>query len=109
MTADVVPVANRIQLKSPNDDAKAKESDLKAAIRAAVLEKYNADFILNEQFYVDYQNKIITRVTICGTPAIYANFRELKEGDVIDYELINPSKSSQGGAFSFLNLFKKKE
>jgi len=109
LTADVVPVANRIQLKSPNDDANAKEADLKAAIRAAVLAKYNADFILNEQFYVDYQNKIITRITICGTPAVYANFRELKEGDVIDYELVAPSQTASGGAFSFFDLFKKKQ
>ena len=108
LTADIVPVAGRIQLKSPNEDVTAKEADLKQAIRAAVLEKYNADFILNEQFYVDYQNKIVTRITICGTPAVYANFRELSDGDVIDRELVDPDGEGQTKGFSFFDLFKKK-
>jgi len=96
LTADIVPVAGRIQLKTPNTDANAKEYDLKEALRAAVLQKYNADFLLNEYFYVDRQDKVITRVTICGTPAVYANFRPLKEGDVIDFRLVGPNGKDGG-------------
>lgn len=96
LTADIVPVAGRIQLKTPNSDANAKEADLKEALRAAVLQKYDADFLLNEYFYVDRQDKVITRVTICGTPAKYANFRPLKEGDVIDFRLVGQNGQDGG-------------
>jgi len=115
MTADVQPVNARIQLKFGSSDPNAKESDLKATARAAALKKYNADFILNETFYFDYQEKVITHVTICGTPAVYANFRPMKQGDVLDLKLIpisNESAIGGGEPVGFLqmikNLFKKK-
>ena len=113
LTADVVPVAGRIQLKTPNTDANAKEADLKEALRAAVLQKYDADFLLNEYFYVDRKDKVITRVTICGTPAVYANFRPLQEGDVIDFRLVGPngkegSDEPKSIWESLFGVFKKK-
>ena len=95
LTADIVPVSGRIQLKAPNQDANASEADLKEAVRDAVLQKYNADFLLNETFYVDRQGKIITRVTICGTPAVYANFRPLQEGDVLDFRLVGGGEAEE--------------
>ena len=88
LTADIVPVGNRVQLKASNQDPTAKESELKESVRAAALQKYKADFLLNETFYFDYQEKVVIRTTICGTPAVYANFRPIKEGDVIDVKFM---------------------
>lgn len=87
-TADVRPVGSRVQLKFATNNATAKESEVKEMARSAALAKYKADFILNEKFYIDYQDKVITHVTICGTPAVYANFRPLKAGDVIDTRIM---------------------
>jgi hypothetical protein len=116
LTADIQPVHKRIQAKVNNTDAAAKESELKEQAREAALAKYNADFLLNEQFYVDREDKVITRVTICGTPAVYANFRPLSAGDVIDFrqmkadggEAGDEEEQPQGFLGIFQKLFKKK-
>ena len=81
--------------------------------RAAALQKYNADFLLNETFYFDYQDKIITYVTICGTPAVYANFRPLQKDEVADIELVPIEGDVQvvqrkSLLDSILGIFKKK-
>ena len=110
-TADIVPVGQRVQLKFGTGSATARESELKETARAAALKKYNADFLLNETFYFDYQDKVITHVTICGTPAVYANFRPLQKGDVLDMKLISGDGIlGIGGDVlgSIKNLFKKK-
>ena len=110
-TADIVPVGQRVQLKFGTGSANATQSELKETARAAALKKYNADFLLNETFYFDYQDKVITHVTICGTPAVYANFRPLKKGDVIDMRLVSGDGifGGSGNALDAIkNLFKKK-
>ena len=110
LTADIVPVGNRVQLKAPNQDPAAKESELKESVRAAALQKYNADFLLNETFYFDYQDKVIIRTTICGTPAVYSNFRPKKDGDVIDVKFVglNGGQPEDDQPKSFWDsLFKK--
>ena len=115
VAADIKTVAPRCQLKFGTGNAQAKESELKETARAAALKKYNADFLLNETFYFDYQDKVITHVTICGTPAVYANFRPLVEGEVVDVKLAPfagdgaPKEEATGGLFGGLfDLFKKK-
>ena len=112
LTADLQPVGKRMQAKIVNQDPNAKESDLKEQAREAALQKYNADLLLNEQFYVDRQDKVITRITICGTPAVYANFRPLKASDVLDARLNSsePEEEEQPVSLmdSFKGLFKKK-
>ena len=114
LTADLKPVAGRIQLKFGSQDATAKEADLKEIARAAALAKYKADFLLNEKFYFDYQEKVITHVTICGTPAVYANFRPLGENDVIDLKIMSvdggagEDDAPKGLIDMILGLFKKK-
>ncbi len=91
IAADITPVASRTQMKFGTGNAELKEADLKETARAAALQKHNADFLLNETFYFDYLDKIITHVTICGTPAVYTNFRPynpLAEEEVVDTQLV---------------------
>lgn len=91
IVADITPVAPRTQLKFGTGNAVLKEADLKETARAAALQKYNADFLLNETFYFDYLDKIITHVTICGTPAVYSNFRPynpLTDEEVVDTQIV---------------------
>ena len=116
IAADIKTVAPRCQLKFGTGNTQAKESELKETARAAALKKYNADFLLNETFYFDYQEKVITHVTICGTPAVYANFRPLADDEVVDVKLVPYSgegapredQSAAGGIFSlFGSLFKR--
>ena len=83
---------------------------MKETARAAALKKYNADFLLNETFYFDYQEKVITHVTICGTPAVYANFRPLVEGEVVDVRLLplkgeGAPREEQSAVGSILDIF----
>lgn len=80
-----------------------KQAELKEAARAGILKKYNADFLLNETFYFDYQGQVITNVTICGTPAVYANFRPLEEGDVVDITFA-PLDNEKGQSKGFFEL-----
>lgn len=113
IAADIVPVAARTQLKFGTNNAPMNQSELKEMARAAALQKYNADFLLNETFYFDYQDKIITHITICGTPAVYANFRPLQKNDVADVELVpiegDVQVEKQGSWLdSILSIFKKK-
>ena len=77
-----------LQMKFGTNNAPMTQADLKEMARAAALQKYNADLLLNETFYFDYQDKIITHVTICGTPAVYANFRPLQKDEVADIKLV---------------------
>ena len=115
ITADIKTVAPRAQLKFGTGNAAAKEAELKETARAAALKKYNCDFLLNETFYFDYQEKVITHVTICGTPAVYANFRPLVEGEVVDVKLApfageGVEEEQPKGLFdSIFGLFKKKK
>ena len=116
IAADIVPVAARAQLKFGTNNAPMSQSELKEMARAAALQKYNADFLLNETFYFDYQDKIITHVTICGTPAVYANFRPLQKNDVADIELVpiegdvqaEQQATKTNWLDSILGIFKKK-
>ena len=114
IAADIQTVAPRAQLKFGTGNTQAKESELKETARAAALKKFNADFMLNETFYFDYQDKVVTHVTICGTPAVYANFRPLQKGELVDVKLAPYSggaaeDSNQKGLFdSIKDLFKKK-
>ena len=117
LAADIQAVGKRIQAKVNNTDAAAKESELKEQAREAALAKYNADFLLNEQFYVDRQDKVITRITICGTPAVYTNFRPLTTDDVVDFRIMSADGNElemgeeaeeQGIMGAFMKLFKKK-
>ena len=116
-TADIKAVSPRIQLKFATNNATAKESELKELARATALAKYNADFLLNETFYFDYADKVITHVTICGTPAVYTNWRPLKAGDIVDTRIMGLNgeaadvEEEQPKSFldMFLGLFKKKK
>ena len=115
IAADIKTVAPSCQLKFGTGNAQAKESELKETARAAALKKYNADFLLNETFYFDYQEKVITHITICGTPAVYANFRPLVDGEVVDVKLVPfegedaPKEEQKGGLFGlFGGLVKKR-
>ncbi len=87
IAADIKPTTERVQLKFGTGNVARKESELKEQARSAVLQKYNADLLLNETFYFDYSENIITHVTICGTPAIYTNFHILKEDEVVDTKI----------------------
>lgn len=117
IAADVAPIAPRAQLKFGTGNAVVKEEDLKETARAAALQKYNADFLLNETFYFDYSGKIITHVTICGTPAVYTNFRPynpLMDEDVVDVKLVpmvgdvQEVEKPKSLWETFIGLFKKK-
>lgn len=114
IAADIKTVAPRAQLKFGTGNAAAKEAELKETARAAALKKYNCDFLLNETFYFDYQDKVITHVTICGTPAVYANFRPLVEGEIVDVKLAPfagegiEDEQPKGLLDSIFGLFKKK-
>lgn len=116
-TADIKAVSPRVQLKFATNNATAKESELKELARATALAKYNADFLLNETFYFDYADKVITHVTICGTPAVYTNWRPLKAGDIVDTRIMGLNgeaadvEEEQPKRFvdMFLGLFKKKK
>lgn len=116
IAADIQTVAPRAQLKFGTGNTQATESELKETARAAALKKFNADFMLNETFYFDYQDKVITHVTICGTPAVYANFRPLQKDELVDAKLVPFSGEGAAGVGeapaglfdSLKNLFKKK-
>ncbi len=113
VAADITPVAARVQMKFGTNNAPMTQDELKQMARAAALQKYNADFLLNETFYFDYQDKIITYVTICGTPAVYANFRPLQKDEVADIKLVPVEGDVQvvqrkSLLDSFLGIFKKK-
>ena len=115
-TADIKAVSSRIQFKFAMNNATAKESEVKETARATVLAKYKADFLLNETFYFDYADKVITHVTICGTPAVYTNWRPLKAGDIVDTRIMGlngaPAEAEEEKPKSILDmilgLFKKK-
>lgn len=115
MAADIQPVASRVQLKFGTGNAQTSEADLKEVARSAALNKYKADFLLNETFYFDRQDKIITHVTICGTPAVYTNFRPLADGEVVDVKLAPISgdqveeEKPKSLLDTILGLFKKKK
>lgn len=103
MAADVKPVAGRVTHKYKT--ASKNKEEVKALARNTVLQKYDADFLLNEQFYFDYDSKgrMITRVIICGTPAVYSNFRKATPDDV----LVLPGATSDDVEASFLGSFFK--
>ena len=112
MTADIKPVADRIQI-TYDKLTTTKENEIKDFARESVLKKYNADLILNEQMYFNYSNNVITSVVVCGTPAIYTNFRPMTENDAIDdAKVIKAEAAEEAGPTSILdtfkNLFKKK-
>ncbi|MCQ2312868.1 MAG: hypothetical protein MJZ84_05415 [Paludibacteraceae bacterium] len=113
MTTDIKPVADRIQI-TYDKLTTTKENEIKAFARESVLKKYNADLILNEQMYFNYSNNVITSVVVCGTPAIYTNFRPMTENDVIDDAIILKAEAAEEEAGptsildTFKNLFKKK-
>ncbi|MBO5619002.1 MAG: hypothetical protein J5902_03355 [Paludibacteraceae bacterium] len=115
ITADVKAVCPRVQKRVKAQTATVKEAELKEQARAAVLAAYNADFLLNEKIYVDYQDNVLTQVVVCGTPAVYANFRPYQQGDIIDVKIMplegDPSAEEEkpkGFFDSFKSLFKKK-
>jgi hypothetical protein len=106
--ADVKQTGERIK-KSYRVACHSKE-EAKEMARYTALQKYNADFLLNETFYYEYDssNKMITRVIICGTPAIYSNFRIWKPGDVLELPSTGQEESSAKSIFGgFLDIFKK--
>lgn len=116
IAADIQTVAPRCQLKFGTGGAQISQDQLKETARAEALKKYNAEFLLNETFYFDYQDKVITNVTICGTPAVYANFHELKKGEPIDTKVSAygaDDEDEEGKPKSLLDtimgLFKKKK
>ena len=116
IAADIQTVAPRCQLKFGTGGAQTTQSELKETARAAALKKYNAEFLLNETFYFDYQDKAITHVTICGTPAVYANFHELKKGEPIDNKVGAFGADDEDGEGqpksildTIMGLFKKKK
>lgn len=106
-------LADRIQI-TYDKLTTTKENEIKAFARESVLKKYNADLILNEQMYFNYSNNVITSVVVCGTPAIYTNFRPMTENDVIDDAIILKAEAAEEEAGptsildTFKNLFKKK-
>lgn len=108
IAADIQPVSARVQKKYGTNNAQAKESELKETARNTVLTQNKADFLLNETFYFDRAEKVITHVTICGTPAIYANFRPLKADEVVDVKLVPIAGDEQEKPKSFFDIFKKK-
>lgn len=116
IAADIQTVAPRCQLKFGTGGAEATQAELKETARAAALKKYNAEFLLNETFYFDYQDKVITHVTICGTPAVYANFHALQPNEVADTKLVPftgdvqdaEEEQPKGLLDSILGIFKKK-
>jgi hypothetical protein len=116
-TADIKAVSPRVQLKFATNNATAKESELKELARATALAKYNADFLLNETFYFDYADKVITHVTICGTPAVYTNWRPLKAGDIVDTRIMGlngeaadvEEEKPKSFVDQIIGLFKKKK
>lgn len=109
IAADIQPVAARLQKKYGTNNTQAKESELKETARNTVLSQNKADFLLNETFYFDRADKVITHITICGTPAIYANFRPLKENEVVDVKLVPIAGDEEEKPKSFFDLlFKKK-
>ena len=116
IAADIQTVAPRCQLKFGTGGAQTSQAELKETARAAALQKYNAEFLLNETFYFDYQDKVITHVTICGTPAVYANFHALQPNEVADTKLVPftgdvldaEEEQPKGLLDSILGIFKKK-
>lgn len=115
LTADIQTVGNRIQLKFGTGNANTSQNDLKEMARTAALQKYKADFLLNETFYFDYSNNVITHVTICGTPAVYANFRPIEQGDILDLKIVplnivgqETEEKPKGLLDNIFNIFKKK-
>lgn len=84
---------------------------LRTLAREKVLTEYDADIVLDEYFYYDYTDKVITSITICGTPAAYQNFHELTAQDVVSLNASgdNTEEAEPVGFWqSILNLFKKK-
>lgn len=127
IAADLKPVEKRVQLKFGTGNSNSKEEELKNTARAAALQMYNADVLLGETFYFDYQREFITHVTICGTPAVYTNFHILKDTEAVDLNLVpiapltpavtdtpaeqateQPAPQQQTGLSGLLNMFKKK-
>ncbi|MGN1248206.1 MAG: hypothetical protein ACI4UO_06430, partial [Paludibacteraceae bacterium] len=114
VAADIQAVSPRIQLKFGTGNAQVSEAELKQTARSAALNKYNADFLLNETFYFDRQDKIITHVTICGTPAVYTNFRPWNGEEVVDVKLVpitgdvQEEEKPKSLWDSILGIFKKK-
>ena len=108
-TADITPISERISLKFRTSSTRPAE--VKEMAREAALQKYNADFLLNEQFFFDYEGKTITRVYISGTPAKYANFRAINQTDLLEWQN-SPDEDEADQPVSLLqkilSIFKKK-
>lgn len=108
MAADVKPVSNRVKLTYKTAFTNRKDAEEYARYNA--YGKYNADFILNEQFYYEYDaaGKMITNITICGTPGVYTNFHVQKSSDVLELPWKENTIISTSVFGGMLNIFQKK-
>ena len=113
--ADVKAKGDKIQKTYPVSTFKTtKASELKELARIAVLKENDADVLLKEQYYFDYdaQGANIVSITICGTPAIYTNFRTITDKDCVD---MNTEDNADGATQStsllgkILSIFKIKK
>lgn len=114
LVAEVKALGDKLQKTYPASTFKTvKAAELKELARIQLIKDNNADILLNDQYYFDYdaEGKIITAVTVCGTPAVYANFHSLNAEEVIDRKTLeNADGATSQVSFlqMILNLFKKK-
>lgn len=68
----------RITIQAPADNSFAvSEKQLKENAIGELLEKYNADILVNPLFKCDYQDGKLVSVTVSGYPAKHKNFRTI--------------------------------
>lgn len=99
------------QLRTYSNSNNVNQKELKEKARNEFLNEFNADIILNEQVFFDYAGKVLTSITITGTPASYGNFRPISGNDVVDGSKSTPQDSDSDkptGFAAILRLFQKK-
>lgn len=79
-TADleVSDIKVRLTVEAPlNDNLMINETQLRENAIGELLEKYNADVLINPLFKTDYRDGRLSSVTVSGYPARHRNFRTI--------------------------------
>lgn len=76
-----------------NNNVLITESQYKENAIGELLEKNNADVLINPTYKCDYKNGRLVSITVSGYPATYRNFRSVSFEDQVKY-MVDKEKAS---------------
>lgn len=88
-TADlqVSPDKVRLTLDAPSEEIVMSDEQLKDNAIGELLDKYNADVLVNPLFKYDYKDGRLVSVTVSGYPAKHTNFRNISYEERTQYRI----------------------